>query len=139
VATQSSLFSATANSPSFAVDGITDGSTNIVVSCTLSEKNAWWQVDLGRAYSIEQIKIWNRTDCCSGALSNFDVLVSDTPFTQNSTIFTFYVPGPAGTPTILPVRESGRYVRVHLRNKEYLALAEVEVLADVNPWEQFFR
>jgi len=124
-----------------AVDGNTNGDyfgANSV-SHTLEEANAWWQVDLGSLDSIVEIKIWNRTDCCSERLSNFFILVSPAPFTStdlNSTISqpgvsAFHAPSQAGVPTIITVGKTGRYVRVQLVGKNYLSLAEVEVIADV--------
>jgi hypothetical protein len=51
-----------------AVDGNTNGSlesgSNHSVSSTNKEQGAWWQVDLGGAKLIQQIRIFNRTDCC---------------------------------------------------------------------------
>jgi hypothetical protein len=65
-ATQSSTgywgWSATAD---LAIDGNTDGNYwNGSVSHTLADNNpyAWWEVDLGQEYSINEIDIWNRTD-----------------------------------------------------------------------------
>jgi hypothetical protein len=38
---------------------------------------AWWQVDLGGKKKINQIIIYNRTDCCANRLSNYQVSISD--------------------------------------------------------------
>jgi hypothetical protein len=35
-----------------------------------SALGAWWQVDLGEEKNINQIIIYNRTDCCADRLSN---------------------------------------------------------------------
>src|SRR5437762_10486256 len=72
-ATQSSLFqNAVSYSPSRAVDGNTSGSAS-AISSTEKNANAWWLVDLGDTYSIAEIKIWNREDCCQDRLKNFYV------------------------------------------------------------------
>jgi hypothetical protein len=135
-ATQSSTnWSAPANR---AVDGNTDGDfSHNSVTHTQVENQAWWQVDLASVQSIGTIKVWNRTDCCGDALSNFYVFVSDAPFTstdltstQNqSGVSTFQVAGQAGSPTTINVNRSGRYVRVQLAGVERLSLAEVQVLS----------
>jgi hypothetical protein len=43
----------------------------------LIEWCAWWQVDLGGKKKINQIIIYNRTDCCANRLSNYQVSISD--------------------------------------------------------------
>jgi hypothetical protein len=50
------------------------------LSHTQNDAEAWWEVDLGQLYEIDEIEIWNRTDCCSERLSNFYVLVSENAF-----------------------------------------------------------
>ena len=122
------------------VDGNTDGIwTNNSVSHTNNEEHPWWQVDLGTVHSIAEINIWNRTDCCGERLSNFYVFISSTPFTStdpnttliNPAVSSFPAPGKAGTPTTIPIGKPGRFVRIQLMEKEYLSLAEVQVMADV--------
>jgi hypothetical protein len=78
-ATQSSTLNGSIASR--AVDGNTDGNWwDNSVSHTDANSLAWWQVDLGAIYPIQTIRIWNRTDGASNRLSNFNVLVSNTPF-----------------------------------------------------------
>ena len=145
-ATQSSTWGGI--SASNAVDGNTNGN---YFSHTDYNNQAWWQVDLGASYSLEEIKIWNRTDCCQERLSNFYVLVSDTPFVSTDLatarnqagVSSYYVSGQAGTPTNLSAWRTGRYVRVQLVGANYLSLAEVQVTAssvnlyDIGVTEQY--
>ena len=63
-----------------AVDGSTDGNGEHNVSHTKDDPQAWWQVDLGQVYQITDIEIWNRTDGYGDRLSNYFILVSETPF-----------------------------------------------------------
>ncbi len=132
-ATQSSTNSGT---PQLAVDGNTDGNYfNGSVTHTLLDAQAWWQVDLGSVSSISDVRVWNRTDCCSDRLSNFYVLVSDAPFSSTNLsttiaqpgVSSYSVAGQAGSPTYVTVNRSGRYVRVQLSGSNYLSLAEVKV------------
>ncbi|HYN83648.1 MAG TPA: discoidin domain-containing protein [Pyrinomonadaceae bacterium] len=119
-----------------AVDGNLDGewARNSLAS-TLSDAQAWWEVDLGGVQSLGQVKLWNRTDCCSERLSNFYVLVSDTPFASTGLSATltqpgvsaFHVAGQAGRETTVAVNRAGRYVRIQLAGANYLTLAEVQV------------
>jgi hypothetical protein len=136
-ATQSSVaFGAVAG---VAVDGNTNGGGNF--THTNNDLNAWWQVDLSGDDALEQIKIWNRTDCCPERLSNFYVFVSDQPFTSNNPsqvqntagVSTYYVAGSAGSPTVVPIGRTGRYVRVQLAGTNYLSISEVQVYGQPNP------
>ncbi len=47
-----------------AIDGNTDGDYNAARSTTHTdtEDNPWWEVDLGRSFPIQAVRIWNRTD-----------------------------------------------------------------------------
>ena len=123
---------------SLAVDGNTNGNYTLgSVTATESDTNAWWQVDLGAVYSLTEIKIWNRTDCCSDRLSNFYVLVSDVPFTSTDLntangqvgVSSYYFNGAAGSPSTIAINRSGRYIRIQLTSANYLSLAEVQVFS----------
>jgi alpha-L-fucosidase 2 len=135
VATQSSTTDGGAAAR--AIDGNTDGNwyANSVTHTNL-EPQPWWQVDLGSVRQIGSIEVWNRTDCCGNRLSNFYVLVSDTPFASADLAATlaqegvsgYLTTGAGGTPTTLTVNRTGRYVRVQLQGTESLSLAEVRIL-----------
>jgi hypothetical protein len=134
-ATQSTTY---ASAPaSRAVDGNTNGNFfGNSVSHTDNNAQAWWQVDLGGVYPINNINLWNRTDCCPERFSNFYVLVSNDPFTSTNLsatlnqpgVSSYYVPESAVSPTMVAVLRTGRYVRVQLVGSNYLSIAEVEVL-----------
>jgi len=140
-ATQSSDYFAYSknNVASFAIDGNTDGNfLNGSVSHTLADSNppAWWQVDLGGINYIQYINVWNRTDSLPERLTNFNVYVSDNPFTSTDItatknqagVTTYNYPGTAGSPTAINVNRTGRYVRIQLNNSDFLSLAEVQVM-----------
>jgi cytochrome c peroxidase len=119
-----------------AVDGNTNGVYNQnSVTHTNNDTNAWWQVDLGSARTIETIQLFNRTDCCSNRLSNFYVFVSNSDMTGRSytnlvrdeAVKKYWVSGPAPASLTLNAATSGRYVRVQLSGRNYLSLAEVQV------------
>ena len=61
---QSSTF-ATGN-PSKAVDGSTNTFYHSAGGCshTHKERDPWWQVDLGAEYSVYDVMLTNRGDCC---------------------------------------------------------------------------
>ena len=119
-----------------AVDGNTNGDWAAGSSShTLLDAQPWWQVDLGAVQTIQSIKVWNLTSCCAERMSNFYVLVSDTPFTTTDLSQTlsqpgvsgYYTAGAAGRPTSVAVNRTGRYVRVQLTGANYLHIPEVEV------------
>jgi hypothetical protein len=138
-ATQSSTYTAAPpGGPAYlAVDGNTNGNyfANSVTS-TNYDYQPWLQVDLGASYSIDQVKLWNRTDCCADRLSYVYIFVSDVPFTTTDLFYTpyqpgvsmYYIPSQAGTPSVVQVGRLGRYVRVQIASTNYLSLAEVEVM-----------
>ncbi|SDU75777.1 glycosyl hydrolase family 95 catalytic domain-containing protein [Jiangella alkaliphila] len=122
--------------PARAVDGNTSGNWgNGSVTHTQFQPQQWWQVDLGAVEDIGEIAVWNRTDCCADRLTNFYVLVSDTPFTSGSLsetlaqpgVWSYHTAGQGGTPTPVDVGRTGRYVRVQLAGNTALSLAEVQV------------
>jgi hypothetical protein len=138
-ATQSSTYSG--GVASRAVDGNTDGNWNDgSVTHTTNDAYAWWSVDLGAARSLGDIRIWNRTDCCSDRLSDYWVFVSPNPFntalppTQQATqpgVWSSHQTTQAGTPTDIAVPgANGRYVMVQQSGTTLpVSLAEVQVYA----------
>jgi hypothetical protein len=138
-ATQSSTYPQSQwsnHNPGIAIDGITDGNAYLgQITHTLEEFQAWWQVDLLDTYQLDQIVLWNRTDCCAQRLSNFNVSVLDN---QHNTVWTndFFTNG--GYPNTsfaidLPDNILGEIVKVRLNGADYLSLAEVQVFAAPEP------
>ncbi|MDE0892529.1 MAG: discoidin domain-containing protein, partial [Planctomycetota bacterium] len=76
-ATQSSNYQN--SGPERAIDGILDGVHNGgSVSHTAGDQtDAWWEVDLGAPFPIDQVTIWNRMDCCSDRLANYSLVLLD--------------------------------------------------------------
>ena len=60
-----------------AVDGNTDGDGEGHVTHTTLLDKPWWEVDLAGYYVIDNIKVYNRRDCCSERLDNFDVIITN--------------------------------------------------------------
>ncbi|VVM22056.1 hypothetical protein BSPWISOXPB_3054 [uncultured Gammaproteobacteria bacterium] len=115
----------------YAVDGNTDGKfSNRSTSSTEHEQGAWWQVDLGSKKNIKQILIYNRTDCCVNRLSNYQVSISNkADFSTHTYQQDFHVaPNPKKIIQLDASGKQGRYVRIQLLDKNYLSLAEVQVM-----------
>ena len=109
-----------------------DGNTNNnyaqnSVTHTNFEKQAWWQVDLGRSEQVGLVRLFNRGDGeLAKRLSNFDVILYDEKGQEISKQFIKQL-----TSNQLDVQfngKIGRYVRVQLHHEyQALSLAEVEV------------
>ncbi|VVH66216.1 lipoprotein, putative, partial [uncultured Gammaproteobacteria bacterium] len=115
----------------YAVDGNTDGYfLNKSTTYTKYEQGAWWQVDLGGAKNINQIIIYNRTDCCADRLSNYRVSISNkADFSTHIYQQDFHdTPKPKKSIKLSAQSKQGRYVRIQLLDKNYLSLAEVQVM-----------
>jgi alpha-L-fucosidase len=124
-ATQSSTIPGYSAPASLAIDGNTDGNFHHgSVSHTNSEAGAWWQVDLGSDQPINDVVVFNRTDCCAERLSNFRVTVTgdSDPIVSRSTVIRDSSPR-----AVVPITSYGRYVKIQLVGTGYLALAEVQV------------
>jgi hypothetical protein len=111
--------------PELANDGNNDGDfTHNSVTHTENQYQPYWQADLGDVKSVDEIDIYNRTDCCGDRLSNFNVMLSNdgTNWFYNSNLS-----GQAGSPTSLITNTFARYVRVQLAGTNPLSLAEVVI------------
>jgi hypothetical protein len=128
-ATQSSDYSS-----KYPAGNAVDGSTSNFAD-TQDSAQPWWQVDTGQSYPIDQIALYNRSDCCADRLADYYIFVSDQRFTSTSVSDTLAQPGvwsahettQAGRPTVIDVGRTGRYVRIQLAGSNQLALDEVQV------------
>ncbi len=108
-----------------AVDGNLDGNwLDGSVSHTDLNAQAGWQVDLGAVSNIGRVVLYNRTDCCSERLANFQILGSANGITWPVIGTTG---GGAGPRAEFSTTTSARFVRVQLAGTNYLSLAEVQV------------
>ncbi|NMC09413.1 MAG: hypothetical protein GYA39_00315 [Methanothrix sp.] len=119
-------------SASRGVDGIKTGNIFDGGFHTEYEEGPWWQVDLGSVYDLSEARIYNRLDCCSDRAESLEVLLSRdgknwwTVYTHDGSPFG----GSDGNYLIVDLeRESARFVRVALREANWLHLDEVEVFA----------
>ncbi len=127
-ATASTVFGG-GNPASAAADGL--GSTGW--SPTSTDTNAWWQVDLGSATSLDQIQVLTRQDLDQPTTRiGFQVEVSnDSSFATYTTIGrqTTSIPNAGSVDFNLPTSAPFRYVRVQKTDAQYFFIAEVRVLA----------
>lgn len=119
-----------------AVDGRIDREGAITsLAHTHHEPEPWWEVDLGDAYDIDTIRIWNRPDTGRERLRAIHVMVSEQPFPSASLTESLALPGirhflidqQIHLPSSFKVGARGRYLRIQRDNPGYLALGEVEI------------
>ncbi len=102
------------------------------------EQGAWWEVDLGAVKTINQIIIYNRTDCCEDRLSNYQVTISTKTTNTYQEKFSSE-PHPKAVINLGKYGKKGRYVKIQLLDDNYLSLAEVEVMGpDKGDEDAFF-
>ena len=115
-----------------AVDGNIDGVFNDnSVTHTNSQAGAWWMVNLGSAFTISSIEIYNRTDGYMDRLSDFTVTILDR--SQNVVWSNHQTTYPNPVTQIDVGGINGQYVRIQLTGTNYLSLAEVKVNVDTLP------
>lgn len=110
-----------------AVDGIINGS---YAFHTGNQANPWWQVDLGVQASIDEVRIFNRLDCCAERARTLQVMLSEdgrqwrTVYRHGGDLFG----GRDGKPLKVALRgASARFVRLQLNEANWFHLDEVEV------------
>ncbi|GGA56368.1 FkbM family methyltransferase [Okeania sp. KiyG1] len=99
--------------------------------CTMKENQPWWQIDLQGTYHISEIEIYNRMDCCQERASTLNVFLSQDALNwelcysnPQENIFG----GTNGKSLIVDGQNRlARYVKLQLRENEYLHLDEVEI------------
>jgi FkbM family methyltransferase len=98
--------------------------------CTLKENQPWWQIDLQEIYQLSEIRIYNRINCKERA-STLDVLLSQDALNWElcySNAQENLFGGIDGNPLIADMQQKfTRFVRLQLRENEYLHLDEVEI------------
>lgn len=125
VATQSST---SFNGPAWkANDGNTSGDFVFdSLSHTDYQAQPWWQVALGADAAIGEVLVWNRTDCCTGRLSDYTVSLWNDGVMVGSQFFAGTSPATQSFSFDALVADT---VRVQLSGTNYLSLAEVQVFA----------
>lgn len=113
--------------PGRAVDGNRDGNYNANstthTSGAANDATPWWQVDLGAIHKVSQIKIFNRTDCCSERINGASVMW----LADNQNFQKFQINSVKPTYDLNVGGAQVRYVRVQLPKAGVISLSEVEV------------
>lgn len=117
-----------------AVNGSLSGGADAVTH-TQFQNQPWWEVDLKETAKIEEIVLFNRTDCCQERLSNFYILISDKPFNTSNVldavkqagVYSIYVKDAIDKSAAYKLSQIGRYVRIQLAGEGILSLSEVQI------------
>lgn len=132
--------SSTPNATNVAAKAI-DNNTSGTASRTNTDNNAWWQIDLGVQHNITEVKLWNKVETNLTTARDYYVFVSENPMNStavNTTFYqsgvtVFYQSGNMARPTTIPIAKKGRYLRIQLRGKGALNMAEFQVMGCVTP------
>lgn len=137
---QSTFISGTSFSPfatpERAVDGNTNGSYGLGSTYHSGESNsAWWYVDLGQVYEINQINFWNRTDCCGQRIIGATIGIFDAaPYGDGgpTALWSMVFASGAAQQVFTAPSVDGRYVGILAPSSgdSWLQIAEVEVFGE---------
>lgn len=112
------------------VDGVKTGNIFEGGFHTDYEENPWWQVDLGARHSLSYALLYNRQDCCIERAKTLEVLLSNdgqswqSVYKHDGSVFG----GADGHPLRVELGcQKARFLRVQLRETNYLHLDEVEI------------
>jgi alpha-L-fucosidase len=125
-----------------AVDGDTRSTAvDSSAACTKQEAQPWWQVDLGELLTIASVRVWGQIACCPEETNGYYILVSPDPITAETLaearlqpdVTSYYVASLSESITEIAMHtgQQGRYVRIWTPDTTTLALAEVEVISEV--------
>jgi len=135
-----------AGNASKAIDGNTNGSWggSSIAHSQNPTNTEWLTVDLGSQQLIDEVRIWNRTDCCSDRLSYAYVMVSESPFSANIDVneslenaeYIFELGDTNGLiEIVIPTGLRGRYVRLQQSGKnsgnQFINIAELQVIGPI--------
>ncbi len=111
-----------------------------VVHTSPDDFQSWYEINLDSVFEIDELVIYPRNNCCPNHLSNFYMLISETPIPDDSLenlvvnpdIFSVHYPGQAplgvGTSFNIPDGTMGQYVRVMSPDSNFLVISELSVL-----------
>ncbi len=112
-----------------AIDNDTNGNFNGGSVTAAEGPSAWWEVDLGAEYNINDINVFNRTNgCCSDRLGDFTVFVLDA--NRTTTYSERITTEPSPSVTVNPEGAVGKIIRIVSNLTLTLNLAEVQVFGD---------
>jgi hypothetical protein len=120
-------------------DGIKTGAWGFHTAS--NEQDPWWQVDLGRAYRLDRVVVFNRCDTRGSRAARIEVAVADEPQAARFTVVYRHDGRPFGgakdqRPLVVKLNAqnvTARVVRLQVPGRCSFALDEVEVYAADHP------
>jgi len=116
-------------SPWLAIDGNKNGDYKgkSVTHTSSGGEKAWWRLTFASEYIVDEIRIWNRLDCCSERLKGFEVWVGPKYVGRIESSLAFYR-FPKITAIASDITIKGG------KDSNVLSLAEVEVFGKCYRW-----
>lgn len=118
--------------PGFGAGNADDGNPATGWSASSSDTSAWWQVDLGRAVSVDQVQVLARQDLDQPQTrTGFQVELSNDPsFASYTTVAreTASIPDAGSASFDVATTAQFRYVRIQKTDGQYFFIADVRVL-----------
>ncbi|WP_299668839.1 T9SS type A sorting domain-containing protein [uncultured Polaribacter sp.] len=112
-----------------AIDNDTNGNFGSGSVTAAEGPGAWWEVDLGAEYNINDINVFNRTNgCCTDRLGDFTVFVLDA--NRTTTYSERITTEPSPSVAVNPDGAVGKIIRIESNLTLTLNLAEVQVFGD---------
>ncbi|XP_062574338.1 uncharacterized protein LOC134275769, partial [Saccostrea cucullata] len=95
---------------------------------TKIDATPWYRIDLGKSYSVDEVRIFNRRNCCGNRFRNAVILVGET-LGSLKTCGTFKGPGKTGQMIKIkcPGGMTGRWVQILQKYRSAMNLADVQV------------
>ncbi len=123
--------------PNIAIDGQKNGAWNTGgASRTEREYQAWWEINLGQIYALENIQIWYPADIYPEGISDYYILYSRYPFGStnlateltSSLVGYIHVAGTHSSGATFPLAyQSAKYLRIQKAEDGVLSFLEIDI------------
>ncbi|MEL7530721.1 MAG: discoidin domain-containing protein [Bacteroidota bacterium] len=116
-----------------------DGNTNSIynqgsITHTQASTNPWWRVDLGDTYNIDQINVFNRTDCCIDRMIGAKVMVGDIDSSDPADYTEIGILNSDPQQNLSGLTASGRYIMLYQPGtNKILSIAELQAFGELAP------
>ncbi|XP_071133047.1 fucolectin-6-like [Mytilus edulis] len=130
VAHGKSTYQSSTWSPHYPSSMAVDGNPKTVQHADI-QHNPYWVVDLGHMYSITSVEVYNKPQNKGERFRDVDILVGEHHDNHMSLCAHYVGPSHTGAHQVFDCSRvlQGRFVKITIRQREYLHMAEVKVTA----------